>query len=50
MEDSATEEPELSAGASGCAPTNGTEGQYKAREILLAKKNWVFREVAAASI
>jgi len=49
MEDSATEEPELS-GASGCAPTNGTEGRYKAREISLAEKNWGFREVAAASI
>ena len=50
MEDNATEEQELSAGANGCAPTNGTEGRYKAREILLAEKNWVFREVADASI
>ena len=39
MEGSATEEPELSAGASGCALTNGTEGRYKACEILLAEKN-----------
>lgn len=36
MEGNATEELELSTGASGCVPTNGTEGRYEVPKIFPA--------------